>query len=85
VTVQVVTEVTVQAVTEVTVQAVTEVTVQVVTEVTASCVRRGGNLKCLNKSLNQSLLLHPVIILIKFFCVLKVLALCEGFPQNINL
>lgn len=30
------------------------------------------------------LILHPVIILIIFFCILKIFALCEEFTQNIN-
>jgi len=35
-------------------------------------------------NLYMSLILYPVIILIKFFCILKMFALFEEFPQNIN-
>jgi len=37
-----------------------------------------------NKLLHQYLLIHPVIILITFFCVLKIFPLCDEFSQNNN-
>jgi hypothetical protein len=45
---------------------------------------RGRIFKFLNKSLHESLRLHPVMILIIFFCVLKIFTLSEEFSQNIN-
>jgi hypothetical protein len=39
----------------------------------------------LNKSLQGSLLLLPVIVLIAFFCILKMFVLYVDFPQTIVL
>jgi hypothetical protein len=47
------------------------------------CDWRGRIFQSLSKSRNESVLLHPVIILSIFF-YLKIVALCEEFPQNIN-
>ena len=44
----------------------------------------GRLLRWPNNFLHESLLLLPVIILIIFFCILKTLALCVEFPQNVN-
>jgi len=39
----------------------------------------------LNKFLHETLFSHPSIILIAFFfiCILKIMELCNEFPQNI--
>jgi hypothetical protein len=39
--------------------------------------------KFLNKQLQESLFLLPMVILIAHFCILKILVLYAGFPQNI--
>jgi len=36
------------------------------------------------KSLHQSLFLQSIIILIMFFCILKIFTLYEEFPKNTN-
>jgi hypothetical protein len=46
---------------------------------------RGRIFNFLNKSLHESLLLHPVMNLIIFFCILKIFTLCEqlnNLPSN---
>jgi hypothetical protein len=47
------------------------------------CEWNGNIFKFLNKSLQESQFLLPVIILISLFCILKILALSVEFPQNI--
>jgi len=47
------------------------------------CDCRSTIFRFLNKSLYKTLLLHPVIILIIFFFMLKIFVLFEEFPQNI--
>ena len=44
----------------------------------------GKMINSLNKFLHDSLLPHPRIILIAFFCILNTWVLWEKFPQNIN-
>ena len=40
--------------------------------------------KFLNKCLHESVLLHPVILLIIFFIILKIFVQYEEFPQIVN-
>jgi hypothetical protein len=37
----------------------------------------------LNKFRHETLVPHPSIILIAFFCIVKIMELCDKFPQNI--
>ena len=46
------------------------------------CDWRSRILRFLNRSLHE---LHPVIILIIFFCILRTITLYGEFPQNIIL
>jgi hypothetical protein len=47
------------------------------------CEWNSSIFKFLNKFLQESVFLLPVIILIAFFCILKILVLSVEFPQNI--
>jgi len=47
------------------------------------CDVRGNIFYFFNKFLHENLFPHPSIILIAFFCVLKVVELCDESPQNI--
>jgi len=49
------------------------------------CDLRGKISKFLNKFLEQSLVLYPIIILIALFCILDIFWLWEQLPQNIIL
>ena len=46
------------------------------------CDVKGKILNFLNKFLHETLLPHPIIILIVFSCMLKIVELCDEFPQN---
>ena len=47
------------------------------------CDVKGKICNFLNKFLHETLFPHPYIILIAFFCFLKIMELYEEFPQNI--
>jgi len=49
------------------------------------CDESGNIFNSLNNSLQDYLYSHTIIILITLFCILKVTALCDEFPQNIIL
>jgi hypothetical protein len=46
------------------------------------CDLRGKIYNFMNKSLHASLLLHPIIILIALFCILKIVLLWDVSPEH---
>ena len=47
------------------------------------CDVKGKIRNLLSKFLRETLFPHPSTILIAFFCVIKIMELCDEFPQNI--
>ena len=47
------------------------------------CDVKGKTCSSLNKCLHETQFPHPSIILIALFCNLKIMGLCDKFPQNV--